>query len=132
MAKAVCVANANLLSEGTLVLSDGRSLDQLARISQVAQGNQTVIEGRRPTDESHAASCNLITQASGLASSCPLGSDLFHKDILLEVVVGPVAQQNGRFDRQPPPDSTQKLMGTAARLEHADLQFTWRGVVVAV
>jgi len=99
MAKAVRIVGTNVLCEGALILSNGCPLDQLARIKQVAQGKQAVIKGRRSADECHAAGCNLMTVINTSAVSCPLNSDLLHKDFLLEVAVGPVAQHSSRFDR---------------------------------
>src|SRR5712692_817769 len=83
MAKAVCVADANLPGEGLLVLDDGRSLDQLAWISQVAQGNQAISKGRCPPKDRQAAGRNLIEETPGSAVGCPLDDDLFHEDDLL-------------------------------------------------
>ena len=45
MAKTVRIADANLMGKGTLELSDSIPIDKLARMSQIAQGDQAVSRG---------------------------------------------------------------------------------------
>src|SRR5712692_7346329 len=83
MAKAVRVADTNLPGEGLLVLENGRSLDQLAWVSQIVQRNQAISKGRCPPKDRQAAGCNLREETPGSAVSCPLDDDVFHEDALL-------------------------------------------------
>jgi hypothetical protein len=71
MAKAVGEPDANLPGEGSLILGDGRPLYQVACVSQVAQGNQTVGQSRRPAEGGQAAACDEVVEVCGPALGCP-------------------------------------------------------------
>jgi len=53
MTKAVRITDANVLSKRMLEFGNGCPFNKLTRMYQVVQGSQTIIEGRRPADESH-------------------------------------------------------------------------------
>src|SRR5260370_17430176 len=131
MAKAVGIADTNLLSKCSFVLSKGRSADQLTRIGQETQGNQAVPKRCRSAKERYMTSGAEIC-GSMLSFGCLLDNNASHEGTLLEVVVKPAAQQDGCFNRQPLPDSAGELAATAAGFKDAELQLARRGIVVAI
>src|SRR5260370_16877570 len=100
MAKAVGIADTNLLSKGSFVLSKGRSADQLTWIGQETQGNQAVPKRCRSAKERYTTSGAEIC-GSTLSFRSLLSTHASHQALLLELVVPPAPTQAGYLNRHP-------------------------------
>src|SRR5437867_5391935 len=80
MTEAVCMTDADFAGEGALILTDSWSFNQLSWGQQIAQGNQTILKGCRPSNQCHTAVGHHRKKARALVFDYALGDELCHKN----------------------------------------------------